>query len=394
MIPIANRFCIPLPYELPEAASSENQVSQMALSILGPKESSSRLEAGEPRASVNNSSSQIQPKLDQRVAVPRLKPLFSPAVRLRFNIRLPQGDMLPDDAPRGIKDGGEGGWLNATLQLLESSIPMTQWLKESHSPLLSIFGKFFTAYHGRKILNSEPIRAALSQHFSMGKKGTDPCDLLAFILDQSPPELKANVSKSVFYNNPLNADTANFEIKESESPIITLPLRGTAPHLEKMLHDYQHERPIGLKRTEMGVNGKPQIYRAKKIERRFISAPPELWFRISRFEHVVQQSIFNEVPYLKWIFPPIKKGVSKNSTPVWIPQEIEIRPLEGSPKIYRLNAFLVHEGASPQENRVKAYRFKDNVLYGCHNQWIVKISSQSQQEILSQAYLLHYEPLD
>jgi hypothetical protein len=244
-----------------------------------------------------------------------------------------------------------------------------------------------------KKLSSGPLRAALLQLFPWAQKGMDPFDLLAYILDLSPQELKGRYRKTVYYNSRMTAIPSDLEIKDNEISIISLTIRGVKPQLDKMLNAFYTERPIGLKRTEQGVDGKPRIYRANRIERRFITAPSDLWFQIIRFENVVQKSIFHDIPFLKSIFPPIEMGIAKNNTPVSIPHEIEIEPIFGTPKLYRLNAFLVHEGTAPQENRVKAYRFKDNVLYGCHNDLVVKISHPAQQEILSQAYLLHYEPV-
>ncbi len=184
------------------------------------------------------------------------------------------------------------------------------------------------------------------------------------------------------------------EIKEEQLSLISLPIQGVSPRLETMFHSFWNVRhPIGLTRTEVGLDGEVRVYRANRIERRFVTAPLELWFKIARFEKTVQKSIFHEVPFLQSIFPPIQMGILKNPAPVWIPSEIEIYPLRGASKKYRLNAFLVHEGAFPQEDRVKAYRYKEGVLYGCHHQWINKIPRSSEREILSQAYLLHYEPL-
>lgn len=228
MIPIARQFSLPLPCEPSKTDLPENRGSQPALLQ---EKKSPRFDADETRGSISKLFLKARPKFEQRVDLPKLKRLFSPAARLRFNIRLPQGDMLPEDAPRGIKDEGEGGWLNATLQILESSSKITQWLKESYAPNLSLFGKFFTAYHGKKALNSEPLRVSLCQIFLKGKKGSDPYDLLSYLIDQCPPELKANIRKSVFYSTSLNSDVADLEMKEEESPIINLQLRGTAPHL-------------------------------------------------------------------------------------------------------------------------------------------------------------------
>jgi len=322
-----------------------------------------------------------------------LPPLFSPPHQLRLNIHLPNGDRLPEAALRGIKDEGGCGCLNADLQLIDASGPISSWLKESAPPEINSLSTFYQVFQsGEGEISSGAVRSQIGQMLPMGGEGIDPFDFLAFILDLSPKELKGAVRKTVYYNTPKSAASASdVEIKDAEIPIISLPIRGANPHLEKMLHAFYNERPIGLKRAEKGADGVVRLYRANRIERRFLTAPPELWFHVNRFENVVQKSIFNETPLLKSIFTPIERGVSKNRTPVWIPQTIEVKPLWGPSKSYRLNAFLVHEGASPQENRVKAYRFKDNAWYGCLNSWVVKISDPAEQEIRSQAYLLHYE---
>ena len=335
-----------------------------------------------------------EPAPEEPVKLPKLKPLFAPALQLKVNVHIPNGDLLPHDAPRGIKDTGGFGWLNADLQLIESSGALTQWLKESHPSELDAFCDFYHDYHsGSGKLSSAAIPKSIAKIFPMAQRGTDPFDLLAFILDFCPSELKGSVRKTVSYNNPVHGAAPELQVDDIETPLITLQIRGANPHLEKMLQAFLNERPIGLKRTEVDEVGKTHVYGPNRIERRFITAPPELWFHIARFENVVQKSIFDNVPLLQSIFPPIEMGMTKNGAPVWIPQEIEITPLSGRPRLYRLNSFVVHEGASPQENRVKAYRYQDNILYGCHNEWVVKISPQAQQEILSQAYLLHYEPV-
>lgn len=401
---ISDRFCMSRSQERDRAgsSSSKDKVSRSAFPVicslgivllaLLPIPGNTILLGG---AVIAASFLHDEPPLLDPVVFPKLKPLYSPAIPLRLNIHLLNGHALPEDAPRGIKDeNGNNSWLNADLQLLESSSSIMQWLRDSPPQDLSAFRNFYQAYYdGKKKITSGPIRAALSHIFPMDKKGTDPFDLLAFILDLSPMELKSIVRKTIFYNKPLNGVEVDQEIEEVEIPLLSLQIKGTAPHLEKMLHAFQNERPIGLKRVDVGLDGKTRIYRAKRIERRFVEAPPELWFHIVRFENVVQKSIFNEVLFLKSIFPPIQMGMSKNIAPVWIPREIEIHPLAGPSRIYRLNAFLVHEGASPQENRVKVYRYKNHLLYGCHNERIVKVSHLAEQEILSQAYLLHYEPV-
>ncbi len=322
-----------------------------------------------------------------------LKPLFSPALpKARIQIPLAGSARLPDAAPRGIKDEGGCSALNANLQMIESSGPLTDWLMESPPVELAAFRDFYQLYRSSGgPLTSISIRATLELVFPWPHSGVDPFDLLAFILDLAPKELKGIVRAATHYNAPAESDS-RLTVKEVEIPIITLEIRGSEPHLEKMLNAFYNERSIGYKRAEAGPDGKVRTYRATHIERRFITAPPELWFHIARFENVVQKSIFHDVPVLKSIFTPIAAGVSRNTTPVWIPQEITVKPLQGPEKTYRLNAFLVHEGSTSLEERVKVYRIKDGVLYGCQNQWIVKISHPAQQEILSQAYLLHYEP--
>ena len=111
----------------------------------------------------------------------------------------------------GITVGSTG----ADLQLLESSSSIVQWLRESPPQDLSAFRHFYQAYYDeKKKLTSSPIRAALSHIFPMDKKGTDPFDLLAFILDLSPMELKGIVRKTIFYNKPLNGVEVDQEIEE------------------------------------------------------------------------------------------------------------------------------------------------------------------------------------
>lgn len=401
---IVDRICTSLQWKPSPVSKSEKtikKVSQSALPAIGsigalllavlPIPGNTILLAGVVLAAAHY----CEPEPAEPVTLPKLSSLFSPAMQLKMNIHFPNGDALPEDAPRGIKDEGGSGWLNADLQLIESSGALMQWIKELPPPQeLNAFCEFYHAYHGGgEKLSSAAIRSSMSSIFPIDKTGADPFDLLALILDHCPPELKGNVRKTVYYNTPIQGALHDLEIKDAEIPIISLQIRGANPHLERMLHAFYNERPIGLKRAEVDEHGKTHIYRANRIERRFITTPTELWFHIARFENVVQKSIFHNVPFLKSIFPPIEMGVAKSNAPVWIPQEIEVNPLLGPSRMYRLNGFVVHEGASPQENRVKAYRFKDNILYGCHNEWVVKISPLVQQEILSQAYLLHYEPV-
>ena len=156
---ISDRFCMSLSQERdPAASSSKDKVSRSAFPVicslgivllaLLPIPGNTLLLAG---AVIAASFLHDEPPLLEPVVLPKLKPLYSPAVPLRLNIRLLNGHALSEDAPRGIKDeNGNNSWLNADLQLLESSSSIMQWLRESPSARAFCIPKFLSIILRRK----------------------------------------------------------------------------------------------------------------------------------------------------------------------------------------------------------------------------------------------------
>jgi hypothetical protein len=325
--------------------------------------------------------------------------------------------LSPPEAPRGIRNrGGNDCFLNATLQLLNSSATFRDWIRKAPNlpanllPLREFYQKYDQAQTSNKPIidaDSRQVRRAISamnpHEIRPSTYQEDAHAALSLILEHMPANLQAQMRESVQYHNnpPMNRSLFPHGVKVRDETSaffkLSFPEAFDTATFKQMWDAVMDEVPHDREANEWGEDGKLHRYKATHIRRHFVHAPTDLWIQLGRSAYQKPTTraakLVAALPFGmgESLFPNIKEHAVKYETKVDMPEEIQIQPLEGPVRTYRLTAHVNHIGGTPHSGHYKAYQTVGTQVYCCNDDKVRPISSEEASLVRSQGYLFHYE---
>jgi hypothetical protein len=258
-------------------------------------------------------------------------------------------------------------------------------------------------------LDSQNLREALHKLNNLIRSNSseqeDVHEGLMIMGDLIPPELKIRQKITYTYEidglPPLSEGVSNVRSESVfEPPIIHVPIFGEKPNLSDLLLRAldrkipRDERSEGYKLMgEKGVN-----YPKNHEKCDFESKPSSLWISLKRFNYLDPSESF----FSKWMpkflrSPPVKERI-KLDTPVLLGDILTIATTEEEGLQYKLDAFIVHSGNTPNSGHYRSYKLGENnlgeaVWYEMDDSTVREIKGSKLARCKEQAYLIHYSPV-
>ncbi len=278
------------------------------------------------------------------------------------------------------------------------------------------FNRFFSNYEMTQEQNqsavalaasSQSLREALSMNFEdispRCDVQLDPVSAFALMNDFFPPQMRVGLENTRTYKTEgmpaMPAEESPIRKKTDSNPgLLNLSIVGKNPTITSLLKHFMERKGVQDEYIQVGAGNlaeRPK-YELAKEENQFVRGPESLWLPIKRFTEATppRKNFFNRI--LSCCYSPaVAEGFEKLTTPVVLPDTLELNTKEEGVVKYKLDAFIEHCGANIEFGHFISYKLEfsptgEEVWYEMNDSRVRKVEKSFIERKKLQAYVPHY----